>query len=75
MLPKSRRRRVPQGGGVYLPRLGLGRGSMKPHEVAGYGLMGVGGLVVLFSLPFYFWTAAFGGFLAFLGYTVQRQRA
>lgn len=54
-------------------RLGLGRGrSMRPQEIAGYGCVGLGVLIVLLSLPFYFWAAAFGGLLGYLGWSICR---
>lgn len=54
-------------------RLGLGGGPpLRPNQIAGYGIMGLGGLILILSLPFYFWAAAFGGLLGYLGWTVTR---
>lgn len=55
-------------------RLGLGRGRpRRPQEIAGYGCMGLGALIILLSLPFYLWAAAFGGLLVYLGWSLSKQ--
>lgn len=55
-------------------RLRLGRGGHPPHKVAGYGLIGIGALIMLLALPFFFWLAALGGLICYLGYSVTQNR-
>lgn len=50
------------------------RSPQRAAALAGYGLMVLGGLVLVLSVPVYVWAAALGAFLAYLGYTVQRGR-
>lgn len=53
----------------------LGRRSLRrPKGWAGYGLMALGGLILVLSLPLYVWSAAVGGLLAYLGYSVRSLR-
>lgn len=55
-------------------RLGLGGRGLRPNEIAGYGMMGLGALILLLALPVTFWMAAVGGFLGFLGWSVAKMR-
>lgn len=54
-------------------RTGL-RMPRRPHQLAGYALMALGGLLLVLSLPAYVWTAALGGAVLYLGYAVRRPR-
>lgn len=58
-------------GGIRV-RLGLDR-NHPPHRILGTGLMGLGGLLVIASMPLYFWTTALGAFLVYLGYSTSRR--
>jgi len=53
----------------------LGRRRIgRPTAWAGYGLMALGGIILLLSLPLQVWGAAAGGLLTYLGYSVRTLR-
>lgn len=55
-------------------RFRLGKGGHPPHKVVGFGLIGVGGLIMLLAMPFFFWLAAFGCVICYCGYCVWQNR-
>ena len=55
-------------------RIGLGGGGRPPNQIAGYGLIAVGGLIMLMAMPFYFWFTLVGGLVAYLGYSITQYR-
>lgn len=57
-------------------RLGGIRGKRPPsHKAAGYGLITVGALIMLVSMPLYVYMAVLGGLIAYAGYTMMKGRS
>lgn len=52
-------------------RLGMRGWKLPPHHTTGYGLIGLGAIIMLFALPFTFYVAALGALIAYLGHTLR----
>lgn len=52
-------------------RMGLGGGNTPPHKAAGYGLITVGAIIMLISMPLFVYVAVLGGLIAYVGYTLR----
>jgi hypothetical protein len=55
-------------------RLRLGGGGHPPHKVAGYGLIGIGLLIMLLAMPFFIWLAVIGGCICYCGWSIAQNR-
>jgi len=56
-------------------RMGLGGWKRTPpHRAAGYGLIAIGLVIMLFAMPLFVYAAAIGGFVAFVGYTLRGRK-
>jgi hypothetical protein len=51
----------------------LGRWGRKPppHKAAAYGLIAVGAVIMLLSMPLFVYAAVIGGLVAYVGYTMR----
>jgi len=52
-------------------RLGPRGWRPPPQKAMGYGLMTVGAVILLLSLPVYVYAALVGGLIAYLGHTMK----
>jgi len=50
--------------------MGLGGRKTPPHRAAGFVLIGIGGLILLMSMPLFVYAAIIGGLIAYVGYTL-----
>lgn len=57
-------------GGITM-RLGLGGKKLPPNKAAGYGLITVGAIIMLLSMPLFFYIAILGGLIAYVGYSLR----
>jgi len=52
----------------------LGRswlGKLPRHRATGYGLITIGAVIMLLSVPFYVYAAVLGGLIAYAGYVLK----
>lgn len=52
-------------------RMGMNRRRLPPHKTAGYGLIALGALIMLLSMPLYIYAAIIGGLIAYVGHTLR----
>ncbi len=52
-------------------RLGFRGRRPPPHKPIGYGLMALGALIMLFSMPLFVYAAILGGLIVYIGYTLS----
>jgi hypothetical protein len=57
---------------LRLGNLGLGH-SFPRHKATGYGLIIVGVVIMLLSVPLYVYMAVLGGLIAYAGYVLKRR--
>lgn len=51
-------------------RIGLGGRRPPPHRAAGFVLIAVGAIIMLLSMPLFFYASVIGGLIAYVGYTL-----